>query len=84
MREQESGEGFADFIFYPRDENDVAFIIELKKNHTPEEAIEQIKTRNYIQTLEDYKGEKLLIGITYDTESKEHSVKIEEILNKKD
>ena len=79
MREQESGEGFADFIFYPVNENGVPFLIELKKNKTPEDAIAQIKSRNYMQTLEGYKGEKLLIGITYDTDSKQHDIKIESI-----
>ncbi|MBP5427654.1 MAG: PD-(D/E)XK nuclease domain-containing protein [Clostridiales bacterium] len=79
MREQKSGEGFADFIFYPKKKNDIAFIIELKVNDTPDNAIAQIKKRNYIQTLKDYTGEKLLIGITYDSKDKKHEVKIEEL-----
>ena len=35
--------GYADFIFHPRRKNDIALILELKKNSTPEEAIKQIK-----------------------------------------
>ena len=77
MREQKSGEGFADFIFYPRNKNSIAFIIELKVNDTPENAIAQIKEKNYVQTLKDYTGEKLAIGIAYNSKDKKHSVKIE-------
>lgn len=35
--------GFADFIFYPNDKTYPAFILELKKNSTPEETLSQIR-----------------------------------------
>ena len=78
-REEKSGEGFADFIFYPEKKSNTAFIIELKVNKTPEEAIQQIRDKNYGQKLKDYTGEKLAIGITYDGNNKKHEVKIEEL-----
>ena len=71
--------GRADFAFYPIMPNDTAFIIELKKDKTPEEAIEQIKDRKYFIPFKNFKGRKLLIGITYDTKTEKHNVKIEEL-----
>lgn len=78
-REQKSGEGFKDFIFYHKNKKNTAFIIELKVNDTPNNAIAKIGEKNYIQTLKDYTGEKLLIRITYDSKDKKHSVKIEKL-----
>jgi hypothetical protein len=78
-KEDVSSRGRADFAFYPNKINDTAFIIELKKDKTPEEAIEQIKDRKYFATFKNFKGKKLLVGITYDTKDKKHNVKIEEL-----
>ena len=80
VREMPAGIGFADFIFYPNNKNKTAFIIELKKDSTPDEALKQIKEKRYALALKDYVGEKLAIGITYDIKQKRHRVKIEEIL----
>ena len=57
-----------------------AMIVELKWNKTAEGAITQIKNRNYVQALDDYKGEVLLVGINYDKEKKEHQCAIESIM----
>ena len=38
---------YVDFIFYPIRESDDAIIFELKVDHTPEEAIAQIKEKEY-------------------------------------
>ena len=40
-REDRAGKGFVDFIFYPYKENEKGLILELKVDHTPEEAIWQ-------------------------------------------
>ena len=73
------GKGYADFVFIPKPNRDVpAIIVELKCNQSPEDAIEQIKTRKYMQGLEEYRGNMLLVGINYDKTSKKHSCKIEE------
>lgn len=79
VREMPAGIGFADFIFYPNNKSKPSFIIELKKDSTPEEALKQIKEKRYALALKDYTGQKLAVGITYDSKQKQHHVKIEEI-----
>ncbi|GHV24190.1 hypothetical protein FACS189465_0960 [Clostridia bacterium] len=79
-REEPAGIGFADFIFYPNDKRKPAFIIELKRNSTPDKALEQIRKNRYALALKDYTGKKLAIGISYDNKVKNHKIKIEEIV----
>lgn len=79
VREMPSGIGFADFIFYPNDKSKPAFIIELKKDSTPDEALKQIREKRYALSLKDYTGQKLAVGISYDSKLKNHKVKIEDI-----
>lgn len=79
VREMPAGVGFADFIFYPNDKSKPAFIIELKKDSTPDEALKQIKEKRYPLALKDYTGQKLAVGISYDSKLKNHNVKIEDI-----
>ncbi|SDP79037.1 Predicted AAA-ATPase [Clostridium gasigenes] len=80
-REEKSGKGYVDFSFHPRRKNDIPFIVELKKDHSPEVAIKQIKEKEYAQKFKDeYKDKKVLaVGICYNSETKEHSCIIEEI-----
>ncbi len=70
VREMPAGVGFADFIFYPNDKSKPAFIIELKKNSTPDEALKQIHEKRYSLALKDYTGRKLAVGISYDEKLK--------------
>lgn len=80
IREMPSGKGYADIVFLPRKYSDKpAMVVELKYNQSPEGAIAQIKERQYTKALEDYKGDLLLVGISYDKEKKEHSCVIEEM-----
>ena len=79
VREMPSRKGFADFIFYPNNKSKTAFILELKKNSTPDVALKQIREKKYANALNDYTGKKLAIGISYDEKLKNHKVKIEEI-----
>ena len=79
QRESPSGIGFADFIFYPNNKSDPAFIIELKKYSEPEIALQQIKEKRYALSLRDYTGKKLAVGISYDKKLKSHKVKIADI-----
>lgn len=79
VREMEAGAGKADFIFYPNDKSKPAFILELKKDATPDTALEQIREKRYATALRDYTGKKLAVGIAYDSKLKKHSVKIEDI-----
>ena len=47
-REEKTGKGYADFTFHPRRRNDIAFIVELKKDEDVDVAINQIKSKEYI------------------------------------
>ncbi len=77
-RELPAGKGFADLVFKPRSNNsNPAMIVELKYDNSAESAIEQIKEKQYMDCLQDYSGDVLLVGINYDKESKKHSCKIE-------
>ena len=72
-----AGKGFADVVFIPFIEGDPAMIIELKRNDCVESAIDQIKDRQYFDSLEHYSGDLLFVGINYDEKDKTHSCKIE-------
>ena len=83
-REDKAGKGFVDFIFYPKRKNQDGMILELKVDHTPEEAIRQIKDKGYdlrfqgkLGELPEYTGRVLAVGIGYSRETKEHSCKVE-------
>lgn len=81
VREEKSGKGYADFLFYPRRKNLPGIIIELKADTSPEAAIRQIKEKEYCEKLKNESVKKILaVGITYDTAKKEHQCMIEEIL----
>ena len=57
-REDKAGLGYVDFIFYPFIKNEDAIILELKVNHSADEAIQQIKDRQYALRFEGKFGEK--------------------------
>ena len=78
-REEKSGKGFTDFTFHPRRKKDVPFILELKKDDTVDEAIKQIKKKEYFQKFIKEHENVLAVAICYDSKSKEHSCKIEKI-----
>lgn len=79
-REEKSGKGFADFIFYPRRKNLPGIILELKADSTPEEAINQIKEKEYCEKLrKEHIGKILAVGISYNTKEKDHKCIVEEI-----
>ena len=78
-REMPAGKGFADIVFEPnRNCNLPALIVELKWGHSAEEAVEQIKRKDYLDCLQNYHGEVLLVGVNYDKE-KHHTCKIERV-----
>ena len=80
-REEKTGKGYADFMFHPRRKNDVAIILELKKDDTVDNALKQIKEKNYSQKfiIENKTRKVLAVAICYDSKTKEHECKIEEI-----
>ncbi|MCI9611822.1 MAG: AAA family ATPase [Eubacterium sp.] len=78
VMELPSGRGFADVVYLPkRNVNRPALIIELKWNKTAQEAVRQIKEKEYAAWLEAYTGEILLVGINYDKKDKVHKCIIE-------
>lgn len=81
-RETPAGKGFTDLVFEPRRNCTLpAFIVELKWGHSAEEAVEQIRNKDYTDCLKNYSGEILLVGINYDKE-KHHTCKIERTKNR--
>ena len=85
-REDKAGKGYVDYIFYPVRYDQDCIILELKVGHTPEEAIAQIKEKEYALRFEGktaeqdkYTGRILAVGISYNKETKEHSCKVEEL-----
>ena len=81
-RELAGGKGFADLVFIPRKECQTpAFIVELKWNKSAEAAIDQIRQKKYTESLKDYSGEILLVGINYDKDAeKKHTCVIERVI----
>ena len=80
MRELPTGLGFADFVFIPKPEYKStypALVIELKWNKNAKTALQQIKDKRYPESIFDYTGAILLVGINYDKESKKHQCLIE-------
>lgn len=84
-REDKAGKGYVDFIFYPEtDKSADCMILELKVDHTPDEAIRQIREKNYALRFRAkmgesprYSGRILAVGISYGKVSKKHSCRVE-------
>ncbi|MBR1682467.1 MAG: PD-(D/E)XK nuclease domain-containing protein, partial [Bacteroidaceae bacterium] len=79
-RELASGKGFADIVLIPRKNVDSpAVILELKVNRDADSAIEQIRRKQYPAKVADYADRLLLVGISYDRQTKQHSCRIERL-----
>ena len=80
-REVPLGEGFADVVFIPKKDIDKpALVVELKYDKSADKALDQIYEKQYADELADYTGKALLVGINYNSKTKEHSCVIEEIV----
>ena len=78
VQELPAGVGYADLVFLPRKHSEKpAIVIELKWDKSAEGAIAQIKKNQYADTIGNYCGEILLVGINYDKASKKHTCNIE-------
>ncbi|MCR5790913.1 MAG: ATP-binding protein [Lachnospiraceae bacterium] len=77
IREMISGKGYADVVFIPFVPDKPAMIIELKRNSSKESALNQIRNRQYFDSLSHYQGALLFVGVNYDEKEKTHSCKIE-------
>ena len=81
IRELPTGRGFSDFVFIPKEEYRVdypALVVELKWNKSAYTELQQIKDKKYPESLLQYTGNILLVGINYDKKSKAHECVIEE------
>ena len=85
-REDKAGIGYVDFIFYPEERNTPGIILELKVDHSAEEALQQIKDKGYHQKFlgkmagePKYTANVIAVGIAYDKKSKKHTCVIEEL-----
>ena len=92
-RELATGKGFADLVLIPRKNVDSpAIIIELKYNKAVDTAIDQIHCKQYPAKVAQYlnlplsknnaqlstlNSHLLLVGITYDRDTKQHQCRIE-------
>ena len=76
-RELATGKGFADLVLIPRKHVDSpALVIELKYNQDADTAIDQIRRKDYPAKVAQYTGNLLLVGISYDRQTKKHKTKI--------
>lgn len=81
IRELPTGRGFADFVYIPKPEYRAdypALLVELKWNKNANTALQQIKNKQYPASLEQYTGDILLVGISYDKKDKKHQCVIEQ------
>lgn len=80
IREMPSGRGFADFVYLPKPEYTdeyPALVVELKWNKNAKTAMQQIKDKKYTESLSDYTGNILMVGLNYDRSGKKHECIIE-------
>ena len=79
IREFPTGKGFADLCFIPRKmyADKPAVIVELKWDKSARGVLEQVKDREYVEALKEYKGHLLLVGVNYDKKTKTHTCVIE-------
>ena len=82
-REDKAGLGFVDFIFYPENTADTGIILELKVDHTADEAVQQIIDKKYSLRFSGkagekakYTGEILAVGIGYNKKTKKHQCRV--------
>ena len=80
VRELPTGRGFADFVFIPKPEyvsSYPALVVELKWNKNAETELQQIKEKKYPESIKQYTGDILLVGINYDKKTKKHQCLVE-------
>jgi hypothetical protein len=79
VREMPAGKGFADLAFIPRRHRPEApaMLVELKWDKGAQTALDQIRERRYPEAFSGYGGELLLVGVSYDKDSKLHECAIE-------
>ena len=82
VREMTAGKGFADVVYIPVKKEDPAMIMELKRNGSEGSALEQIRKKQYFESMSQYQGNLLFVGINYDEKEKLHTCRIEHFQKK--
>lgn len=78
LEELPTGAGYADVVYLAKPGKGVpSLLVELKWNKSAAGAIRQIKEKQYVSALEGYGGELLLVGISYDRDSRKYECAIE-------
>ncbi|MBQ9001194.1 MAG: AAA family ATPase [Eggerthellaceae bacterium] len=78
IEELGGGRGFADVAYIPKPASQrPAFVVELKWDKPADAALDQIRERGYPEVLRNLDVPVLLVGVTYDTKTKEHACRIE-------
>lgn len=78
-----TGKGFADVVYLPKREAEYpALIVELKWNQSAKGAVWQIKNKEYVSWVQEYTGDILLIGISYEKKEKVHDCVIEKYVKR--
>ncbi len=81
FEELAGGRGYSDILFLPRrNSSKPALLIELKWDKSVDQAISQIKEKQYPEIMRKfgYEEEILLVGINYSTKTGKHTCRIEE------
>ena len=80
IEELPGGKGYADVAYVPAPGTlRPALLVELKWDKPADAAIAQIRERGYPEALRGLDVPVLLVGVTYDSKTKEHSCRIEEL-----
>ena len=67
LPEVDTGRGYADLLYVPKsDTKRPALLVELKYRQDADTALDQIIRQKYPARLEHYKGNLILVGISYD------------------
>lgn len=78
IEELPGGKGFVDVAYLPaRGVLQPAILVELKWNKPVDAALEQIRERRYAEILDDLDVPALLVDVSYDAKTKEHTCSIE-------
>ena len=73
-----AGKGYADVVYIPKKGADIpALVVELKWNENADGALRQIRDKEYVNTIEGFGGDVLLVGISYEKGTDEYRCRIE-------
>ena len=75
--EYPAGKGYADIAFIPYKPDIPAMLVELKVKGTVDTALDQVRQKRYFAGLDKFKGNILLIGVSYDKKTKKHECRVE-------